>query len=135
MINRRKITRSAGAILWMASLGAIMGWAIFAGIEHERQLDRIEAAVAVRPEAPQCWLSATEDSEPRPGACDYHNGAWWPVTDALRLPPCDDDAPGKPIIGTCWLLDDDGPNGERRVSVWRHPYDPAGPWLVLEGSQ
>ena len=44
------------------------------------------------------------------------------------LPPCDDDAPGRPITGPCWLLDDD------MTAVWPYPYAPT-PLAVLRGSQ
>ena len=52
----------------------------------------------------------------------------------VHLPPCDDDAPGKPITGPCWLIDDDGPGRQTRISVWPYPYAPQ-PWYVLDGSQ
>lgn len=52
-----------------------------------------------------------------------------PVTPiGVHLPPCDDDAPGKPVTGPCWLSDDG------RVAVWPYPYAPQ-PWYVLDGSQ
>lgn len=49
------------------------------------------------------------------------------------IPACDDDAPGRPVTGPCWLLDDDGPDGQRRISVWPYPYAPT-PLAVLAGS-
>lgn len=44
------------------------------------------------------------------------------------IPPCDDDAPGRPITGPCWLVDDD------MTAVWPYPYAPT-PVAVLRGSQ
>lgn len=75
-----------------------------------------------------CWAAVAEDSDPHQAPCDYRDGAWWPMTAPLHLPPCDDDAPGRPVVGTCWLADDDG------VAVWPHPYAPT-PLAVLEPSQ
>ena len=45
----------------------------------------------------------------------------------VDLPSCDDDAPGRPITGTCWLADDD------QVAVWPYPYAPE-PIYVLTGA-
>jgi hypothetical protein len=44
------------------------------------------------------------------------------------IPPCDDDAPGRPITGPCWLVDDD------MTAVWPYPYAPT-PLAVLRDSQ
>lgn len=45
----------------------------------------------------------------------------------VTLPPCDDDHPGAPVTGPCWLAD----NGT--VAVWPYPYAPH-PLYVLTGS-
>ena len=47
------------------------------------------------------------------------------------LPACDDDAPGHPVTGPCWLIDD-GPGGTL-VRVFAYPYAPE-PLYVLTGS-
>lgn len=77
---------------------------------------------------PTCWEAATEDSVATPVRCDYRQGAFWPVSDPLRLPPCDDDAPGHPVTGMCWLADDG------TVSIWPRPYADQ-PLEILEPSQ
>lgn len=42
------------------------------------------------------------------------------------LPACDDDAPGRPVTGPCWLMDDGG------MAVWPYPYAPT-PVAVMGG--
>lgn len=54
-----------------------------------------------------------------------------PAVTTATLPACDDDAPGDPVTGPCWLLDD-GPGG-RLVRVFPYPYAPQ-PLYVLAGS-
>jgi hypothetical protein len=49
----------------------------------------------------------------------------------VTLPACDDDAPGRPVTGPCWLIDD-GPGGTL-VRVFAYPYAPE-PLYVLAGS-
>ena len=65
-----------------------------------------------------------------------HASRWNPQPDppavTVYLPPCDDDAPGHPVTGTCWLLDD-GPGGVL-VRVFPYPYAPV-PLYVLRESQ
>jgi hypothetical protein len=51
-----------------------------------------------------------------------------PVPVMVQLPPCDDDAPGRPVTGPCWLSDED------RVWIYPYPYASA-PMYVLNGSQ
>jgi hypothetical protein len=75
-----------------------------------------------------CWSAPTEDSKPSTVPCDYRDGAYYPATGTLYLPPCDDDAPGRPIQGTCWLLDDGG------IAIWPAPYQ-GDPIVVLMPSQ
>jgi hypothetical protein len=75
------------------------------------------------PPVPQCWAAMTEDSTPHPVPCDYRDGAYWPLTAPLTLPPCDDGAQG-----TCWLTDDGS------VAIWPRPYA-STPLLILEGSK
>lgn len=50
------------------------------------------------------------------------------ATGPVDLPACDDDAPGRPVTGPCWLLDDG------QLAVWPYPYAPA-PIYRLEGWQ
>ena len=112
------------ALLWMGfavavAAGFLMGHAAYA---------------PTTPAAPTCYVGATEDSDPVPVPCDYRLGAWEPRDQVTRhLPPCDSDVPGLPVTGVCWLVDDDGPEGQTRISVWPWPYAPA-PLYVLEGS-
>jgi len=54
-----------------------------------------------------------------------------PAATTVTLPACDDDAPGHPVTGPCWLIDD-GPGGTL-VRVFAYPYAPE-PLYVLTGS-
>jgi len=54
-----------------------------------------------------------------------------PAATTVTLPACDDDAPGHPVTGPCWLIDD-GPGGTL-VRVFAYPYAPE-PLYVLAGS-
>ena len=54
-----------------------------------------------------------------------------PAAPTVTLPACDDDAPGHPVTGPCWLIDD-GPGGTL-VRVFAYPYAPE-PLYVLAGS-
>lgn len=77
---------------------------------------------------PTCWAASTEDSDPQPVPCDYRNGAWHPVTPPIALVPCDQDTPGQPVTGPCWLSD------SGTLAIWPHPYATT-PLYRLEGSQ
>lgn len=50
------------------------------------------------------------------------------VQGTAQLRPCDEDRPGHPVTGPCWLADDG------TLAVWPYPYAPA-PLYVLQGSQ
>lgn len=50
------------------------------------------------------------------------------VTVVQHLRPCDDDAPGDPVTGACWLSDDGG------VAIWPYPYAPE-PLMILDPSE
>lgn len=54
-----------------------------------------------------------------------------PAATTATLPACDDDFPGHPVTGPCWLIDD-GPGGTL-VRVFAYPYAPE-PLYVLAGS-
>ena len=114
---------------WL-SLAMALAWLtvlIWASIHIGQNLDRLER-LTEDPGTVVCYAALAEDSQPIPMPCDYRHGGWYPVTPPVHVPPCDDDAPGKPITGTCWLADDGG------VAVWPRPYAPA-PIYILAGAK
>lgn len=96
-MNRKSVQSAASILAMLLWMGAL----IVTAVSMNRSVDRLDRLV------------------------DAHNTP--PAVVRVDLPSCDDDAPGRPITGTCWLWDDD------QVAVWPYPYAPQ-PLYVLTGA-
>lgn len=85
------------------------------------------AAQRQGPAGPVCYRATTEDSKPTETPCDYRHGGWHPVTPTVTLPACDDNRPGQPVAGPCWLADGN------QVAVYPRPH--GTPLYILAGAK